>query len=316
MRVAELLERRLLLFTGKGGVGKSTVVASMSLAARQLGKRVLVVEMGTEGAMKRLFGLPQVGFEPVAVAPGLDTATLEPEQALADYVRSYVKVGGLARLILRHPLLKAFFRAAPGVYEFVTLHRLVEWVEARDAARPGGYAYDLVLVDLPATGHALRLLALPEAVRQLVGHGVMGRVVDHLETVLHDPKITALSLITLPEDMPVSETIELYDALRTKTRLPLGLLIVNAYPEALFDADEREVLARLDAMETKRLSPVVAQAREACRGERRRGELLAELGRRVGLTRLLLPALTGSAEADGLRTLANVCVTRAQGEAT
>ena len=164
MTITELFARRLLLFTGKGGVGKSTVVASLAVAARQLGKRPLIVELDTESAMSRLFGQQRLGHSPKAVDDGLYAVSLDPQEALADYLETHVKVASLVRLILRNSLLRVFFRTAPGVYEFVTLHKLLAFLDEPDKTRPQGLAYDLILVDLPATGHAIRLLSLPAAV--------------------------------------------------------------------------------------------------------------------------------------------------------
>lgn len=314
MTVTELFSRRLLLFTGKGGVGKSTVVASLALAAKQLGKRPLIVELDTESAMRRLFRAPELGHSPRAVDQGIYAVSIAPQEALADYLETHVKVPGLVRLILRNSLLRVFFRTAPGVYEFVTLHKLLALLNEADTARPNKPAYDLLLVDLPATGHAIRLLSLPQAVRQMIGVGPLRKIVEKLEGVLSDPQITALSLVTLPEELPVAEAIELYDSILAKTRIPLGMLFVNACPERLFDQADQELLAKLDALAPAALADLLAQAARAAKGESKRAELLSELAARVRLSFIRLPSLLiGADEREALSQLARATLAAAEG---
>src|SRR5260221_5583534 len=143
-----LLEKRLLFLSGKGGVGKSVVGMAMALAARDRGKRVLLVEVGASPEAARFLGAPPSGPRETEVAPGLFTVNIEPAGVMDEYVRHVVKIDMLARRVLESPIYHRFFAAAPGLKELMTLGKLLMIEEARDrwSRRP---LYDLILVHAP-----------------------------------------------------------------------------------------------------------------------------------------------------------------------
>jgi anion-transporting ArsA/GET3 family ATPase len=306
-----LLERRLLFFSGKGGVGKSTVTAAMALLAAQQGKRVLVVEVDAKGNLTDLFEHQPVGFKPVEVQPGVFVMTMHTEESLQEYLRLNLKVPVLGRI---GPLARALdfvATAAPGVKEILTVGKAC-W-EVRESLE-GRADWDIVLVDAAATGHIVAQLGAPDAIRELVSVGPVRSQTEWMSDMLSDPALTALNVVTTPEEMPVNETIELVGRVRSELSVPLGTVIVNrVLPELFTHADEDVFEAMREPAATARLvgalgddqgvargtTAVLDAARMAVSLRRTRAAHLAELRRAVDLPTLFLPYLF--VRAHGLR---------------
>ncbi len=232
----DLLGRRLLWFTGKGGVGKSTVAAAMALLAADSGKRVLVVDVDAQGSVTELFEHRPVGFKPVEVHPGVFVMTMHTEESLQEYLRVNLRVPVLGRI---GPLARALdfvASAAPGVKEILTVGKIC-W-EVREALE-GRADWDLVCVDAAATGHVVAQLGAPDAIREFVTSGPVRAQTEWMSQILSDPDLTALNVVSTPEEMPVNETIELVDRVRRELTVPLGAVVVNrVLPELFTTADE------------------------------------------------------------------------------
>lgn len=209
------------LFTGKGGVGKSTVVASCAMAAARHGKTPLVVELGHRGTMQALFENP-VGSKPTVVARvgerEVFALRVDPDEQLHAFVESRTRLGRLVRT----KTLGRFFRAAPAVDEVLTLD-LIRRLKSEGR-------FDPILVDLDATGHARMFLSLPEVFDGLAKSGPLRHVLDGLIALLSDRESTALHLVSTPAELPRRETAELHAWLVEREHVGLGALIVNRMP--------------------------------------------------------------------------------------
>ncbi|MCB9750266.1 MAG: hypothetical protein H6713_09725 [Myxococcales bacterium] len=265
-----LLRRRLLLFTGKGGVGKSTVVAAIAEAAARRGQRPLIVELGHRASMQDIFlgraggsgrrRAPKIGHEPVAVRPdgGVWAMNIDLESALFDYVVEQVKVKRIARMITGNRTLDRLFRAAPAVREIVMLNKLRQLERQQQA--DGAPRWSPILVDLDATGHALMFLEMPRMLRKVIAHGPLRGLVDSLTELFTDRQRTTLCLVTLPLEVPVQETLELYHELTELHEVSIGGMFINQVPAAPLDD---AAIAALDELETRaRASDDVAAQRE------------------------------------------------------
>lgn len=229
--------QRIQLVTGKGGVGKSTIVAGYALAAAERGRTPLIVELGHRASMETLLG-SAIGFEPREVAPGVHAMRAELEPALVDYVAAQVRVRALAKRIVHSSTLNRFFHAAPAVSEVATLHLLGRLVE--------GDRFDPILVDLDSTGHARMFLALPDVFEGLASAGPLRKLLDASTALLRDPAQTVLHLVSVPESLPVRETIELLEDLRETRAVRVGALIVNRVPQPPLSNEDAQRLSTLE----------------------------------------------------------------------
>ena len=293
----DLLARRLLFFTGKGGVGKSTVTAATALLAAEQGQRVLVVEADDKGAVPGNFEQPSVGFEPREVYPGVCAMAMRTEDSLKEYLKLNLRVPVLGRLGPLARVLDFVATAAPGVKEILTVGKVC-W-EVRESIE-GRADWDLVVVDAAATGHIIGQLDAPRAIQELVSVGMVREQTDWMVELLSDSSVTSLNVVATPEEMPVNETIELVQRARVELTVPLGAVVVNrVLPELFTHTDEAtfEALRGDDASAvlTSRVgsgtTAVLDAARLAVSLRRTRAVHLAELRQAVELPMLYLPYL-------------------------
>ncbi len=232
--IRESLSRPVQLFTGKGGVGKSTIIAAVATRAAGAGQRPLIVELGIHTSSSHLFNGPVVGYEPVEVTEGVHATRVLFEPALIDYLTSRLKLQPVAKLVAKNNSLRRLFMAAPGVDELVTLHRIAQ-LDANETWGP-------VLVDLESTGHASMFLDLPDVLNVFLEDGPLRQVLDNATRLLHDAQRCAVHIVTVPEPLAVRETIELYRDLRRRDGIHLGHLFINRVPPAwLDDAGRRSI---------------------------------------------------------------------------
>ncbi len=293
----DLLARRLLFFTGKGGVGKSTVTAATALLAADRGQRVLVVEADAKGNLPGHFEQPSVGFEPREVYPGVCAMAMRTEDSLKEYLKLNLRVPVLGRLGPLARVLDFVATAAPGVKEILTVGKVC-W-EVRESIE-GRADWDLVVVDAAAAGHIIGQLDAPRAIQELVSVGMVREQTDWMVDLLSDASVTGLNVVATPEEMPVNETIELVQRARTDLSVPLGAVVVNrVLPELFTHADEETFAALRDddarAVLTDRVgaggTAVLEAARLAVSLRRTRAVHLAELREAVELPMLYVPYL-------------------------
>jgi len=242
MLLDDLLSRRVVVLSGKGGVGKSVVGTAVALAARERGKRVLLIEVAAAVEASRLLGGPASGGHETEVLPGLFTLNLDPAAAMDEYVRHVVKLDLLARRILESPIYHRFFAAAPGLKELMVLGKIMvlEDAKARFSHRP---IWDLIVLDAPATGHGLAFLKVPLAASLAVPVGPVGHNARRVLQLLRDPARTALVVVAVPEEMAVVEAVQFHRLAAEELGVPPAAVVLNACHERRFsDEDEAEVL--------------------------------------------------------------------------
>ena len=237
-----LFDRRLLIVVGKGGVGKTTMACALSLLGAQLGKRTLLVEVDGVGRAAHLLGVEpgEVGKARPA-RESLSVMSLDGSAALAEYLEMVVPVKRVLQAVLSSRIYQYFVAAAPGLKELMTIGKIWYEAERLDEAT-GQRCWDVVVVDAPATGHSMQYLGMPHAAHEVFRSGLVGRESQRLIDLLTDPERTAINLVTTAEEMPVNETLEMYQRVREELHMPLGWLFVNRTHHATFDGAEMERL--------------------------------------------------------------------------
>lgn len=245
-----LLTRRLLFVLGKGGVGRSTVAAALGLLAAQRGARTIVAEVSGRGELAQLFGCTVRAGE-VEVAPGLWAIQIDTARALDEYLQEHLPLRMLADLVGATRLIGYLAAATPGLRELLNAGKL--WELAQPERRiPDASPYDLVIVDAPASGHALALLSAPQSFARAAQAGPIARQGKRISDTLLDPTQTGLIGVARADDAAVSELLELRSALGDELGLAPDLVAINAVsPRDLSPADAdalRAALARPDAL--------------------------------------------------------------------
>jgi anion-transporting ArsA/GET3 family ATPase len=297
--VPSLLDRRLVIVTGKGGTGKTTVVAALALAAARAGRRVLVAETTRDEQVPHLLAPdgPPVGYAGRTLRPDLRAMRIDAFEALGEYLALQLHARGLVQLVLRNRGFRQLMGAAPGWRELITLGKVWHLEQMREDGRP---LYDLIVVDAPATGHGVTFLDVPRVVMSGVRAGPLRRHAQLVEQMIVDPQRTLLLPVTLAEELPTRETTELLERLRDSVGIAVDRVVVNGivsfpFPEGLEDLDER--LARLPEHEPVGSLPP-PRALAACasylraRHELNRG-YVEEIRRLTGLPIVCLPYLLG-----------------------
>lgn len=244
MKAPALLERRLLFVVGKGGVGKTTVAAALAIEAAHRGSRTLLVEVDGVGRAAQLFDVrARPPGEVAALGPSLFLMNVEGSASLAEYLMMTVPVKRVLQGVLNSKIYQYFVAAAPGLKELMTIGKI--WFEAnRVDDETGKRAWDLVVVDAPATGHSLQYLAMPQAAFDTFTTGLVHREASRVVELLQDPERTGIVLVTTAEEMPVNETVEMHRRLRSDLHLPPALLVVNRVHETDLSAADVDVLER------------------------------------------------------------------------
>lgn len=225
--MSSLLDKRLVLVTGKGGVGKTTVAAALGLIAARRGKRVVLCEVAEQTRLTQL-------------VPELTSVSVDPELAKREWLRYQLKSRTLAAALGGSTIFQYLTAAAPGLTELVTIGKV--WDLAQLEPRAGGQGYDLAIVDAPATGHGLAMLRAPSTYANIARVGPVGRHAERIDAFLHDSAQTGVLTVALPEEMPVNETVEFERALRREFDIAIDTIVVNALHPSRFDKEDVSLL--------------------------------------------------------------------------
>ena len=258
MQVEELFEPRVLIVSGKGGVGKTTVAAALAVVAARQGRTVCIAEVDRKGTLPRLFSSEQLTYRPQEMSPGVWGMNIVPEAALAEYLEVQYRMRRISRIFSSSHFVDYITTAAPGLKDILVLGKIWYLEQNRQSAL-GQPRFDTIIVDAPAAGHMLTFLSAPVGLSDAIRVGPVRRQSEWLLDMVRDPARTRVHLVTLAEEMPVSETLETAEALRTRVGIAAGVVFANAIYEPLLSAPERKQLIELVA--TGDLGPLVNEGK-------------------------------------------------------
>ncbi len=283
MRLQEFSERRLLMLTGKGGTGKTRVAAALGLASGEAGRRVLVVEVDAQrSALAEAFG-KAITDEPVEVAKNVWASNITFKPALRDWLDRTVRISRIVTMILNNPMVSVFLDVTPGAREIVILSSVIGHLDD----------FDQVIVDMPASGHAVGMLKIPDTAHRLMRTGPIHDRAGEIMAVLRGPD-TAMGIVALPEEMVVNETVELYENLgQILPDLKVPLVFLNRCAAPTMTDDEHKLLARLSAAHglSDEAQELLLAGRWDAELERATADSLGRLHSEIGVTVVPFPRL-------------------------
>ena len=301
----DLYDKQLVIVVGKGGVGRTSVAAALAAGLARRGRRTLLYQANAKEKLSQLFRGPRVGPDIVQLRDNLFAVNTNPNAALHQYGVMVLRYETIYRMVLENKVAKSLLRAIPGLDDYSIVGKL--WFHTTEERAPGVPRWDSVVFDAPATGHASAMLRIPRVILDAVPEGPLTRDAVKVRALLEDRRRTAAVLVTLAEEMPVSESIELAAKLRD-LELPLAWLVVNQlYPDR-FDpthAPGRVLAATSPAPgDDPAVAGVIARARLLASRRALNESYLARLRGAIDLPEAHLPLLfvptLGPAEIDRL----------------
>jgi anion-transporting ArsA/GET3 family ATPase len=244
--VRDILDKKLVVVTGKGGVGKSTVALALGMAAAKRGKRTIVCEVSAQERLSRVFHRAEVGFDEVEMAENLWAISIDPDESMREYVLLQLKVRAMRDMLFRSKIFNYLAAATPGLRELVTIGKI--WELALDERKvKKGRTYDLVIVDAPATGHGVGFLQTPRTFANVARVGPIASQAETLDRFLTNQRRTGVAIVALPEEMPVNETATLERDLVSEVGMAVDRIICNGvYPQRFSESDERTIERAFD----------------------------------------------------------------------
>ncbi len=283
---------RFITVVGKGGVGRTTVSAALALSAARRGRRVLVAMCNVKERLSYLLQVDPIGPHIRPVLPNIEAVNIKPEVALEEYGLMILKVRALYKIVFENRFVAAFLRGTPGLDAWALLGKAQ--YHAHETDRQGRYRYDTVILDAPATGHAVDMLRIPRLIMQAAPPGLLRREAQQAWELFSDPSQSGVCLVALPEELPTNETLQLYHSLKEELGLPVCSLVVNQVLARLFAPEEGEILDALRERKPEQagLASLIAAGRARHGRERIQQQCLQRLAEGIRAPLVKLPRLS------------------------
>ncbi len=217
----ELFDKKIIFMTGKGGVGKSTLTGAFALKAAASNKRVLIIELGTESTLCSYFNIKQLCHYPKVITKNLSLLNLTAENSLREYFLHLFKVDLIFKLFFENKVMRTFLNVAPALKEIAILGKITSGLRKVGSPMP----YDLIIVDSFSTGHTLALLRAPKGIQEIMKVGPLMRQCEDINHILQNPQMVGCVVTTLPEELPITESLELLNTLKKEFHIQPSLII-------------------------------------------------------------------------------------------
>ena len=284
--IARLISKHFLIVAGKGGVGRSTVAAALGVAAARSGRRALVVETAGRADVPPLLG--RSAEDPLTedeLLPNLHQVTIDRRGALEEYLRREVPGPIPAAILARSRAFQLFVEAAPGMSDLLTIGKVWE-LGQRPRHTPHTHPYDLVILDAPASGQLVGLLAAPGTFSRIARVGPTARQAARIEYALTDQADIGAVVVATAEQMAVTEAVGLKATLPERFGVEVGAVVVNRMLPARFSPEDGLALAAAPD------DPAICSARWFhAHAQAQRVELERLVGQLQGASCITLPLL-------------------------
>ncbi|MCX5744176.1 MAG: ArsA family ATPase [Proteobacteria bacterium] len=288
----EIFDRRLILVVGKGGVGRTTVATAIAAECARRGRKTLLFQTNAADRVGRFYDQGPIGTEVVGLAPNLSAVNTNPAAAIAEYGLMILRFRTVYEMVFENRVTKTFLRAIPGLDDYALLGKA--WFHTTETHR-GKQVWDTIVFDMPASGHSVSMLRVPKVIVDTVPEGPLTRDARSVAQLLADPDRTAAVLVTLAEEMPVNEAIELEAKLGELGIVPQQIIVNQIYPEHFPPGSP--VARVLETITPATTAPLAALAAHGTLSRDRRmlnAHYLLELRRRTKIKVAELPILFAS----------------------
>jgi len=236
MKNINLLDKRFIVVTGKGGVGKSAVSAALAIAISSRGRRVLLASMHRGIKTCGFFGAGAQPGELFPVKENLWAVNVTPQSSMREYGLMILRFERLYRRVFEDKLIKYVLEAIPSLEELVMFGKT--WFHAQEKWKDGSWRFDTVIMDSQATGHAMSMLSLPGTIVKAAPLGQLKSKAEEMLSLMTDPEAASLCIVTTPEEMPINESLSIWKTNNEIIKMPEGMLFINRVIEPLFKDEE------------------------------------------------------------------------------
>ena len=241
------------LVTGKGGVGKSLFSVVLAHYFSTQNQKILLSELSEHSFFKDYLNLPKISYSPVALKENLDICQWSPDDCLKEYCVHLLKIESLYKLFFENPVSKSLIQVAPGLHELALLGKMT--------SSPRGHGppmqHDQIVIDSFSTGHFLNLLRAPGALNEAIPFGPMGEQSKGIDACIRNPAFTEVHIVTLPEELPITESIGLFQQLKNEFNIDAKMYLNKV--SGLAPADLRD----LSPLAAESLNDILASEKNA-----------------------------------------------------
>lgn len=214
-----------MIFTGKGGVGKSTISFAIAQKLSHQKKKTLIIDLNSSGTKGKFFTNNLLNGKISKIDNYLFGINLQPKECLVEFITDTLKFKALSNLVVNNSVLGYFFRATPGLDELMMLWKMLNITQNEN--------FDHYIIDAPATGHGLTLLKVPFVFNEIFSFGKLSKMTREITELFENHDTTEIILVAIPEELPFSETVELFEKLATFEKMNISGIILNKYFNSL-----------------------------------------------------------------------------------